>query len=154
MIPVFGTRNRCYRQCNRREKTPDLHAMPRLIPRSPRIFSVCFILAYLHLLGVKIHNKGGKKKNNNNQIKCKLWELLFGFSKMVHMSASLRNGGGGCFYICHSSINTHSSLVFSLPISFVPSLLPAPSLVFTLPLLKCEMRGGSHDNWPCVSWGV
>lgn len=75
--------------------------------------------------------------------------------------------GGRCFYICHSSINTHTHTYKSGPASRLPpaaclhqslssslSLSPlslSPSPVYTFPTLKCEMRGGSQDNWPCVS---
>lgn len=104
------------------------HTMSLLIPSSPHIFFVCSILAYLRLAEGKDPPSPPKKTT-----KCKVCEPLFTFSKMVHMSASLRNGWGvgECFYICHSSINTHQPRVFpSLP----PSLPPSISLPFALPL--------------------
>lgn len=81
-------------------------------------------------------------------IKTSVRAIVYFSQKMVHMSASLWNRGRSTFA---SAIlrQTHHQLC-SPPIS----LFPSPSLVFTFPLLKREMRGGSQDNWPCVSWAV
>lgn len=109
---------------------------------TPPIFSL--VVSYWPIYGllrVKIHNKK----------KSKVCELLFTFSKMVHMSASLRNRGG--WVLLHLPFfDKHTpALSLSLPPSLPPSISFFRSLVFTFPLLKCEMRGGSQDNWPCVS---
>lgn len=80
--------------------------------------------------------------------------IVYFFQKTVHMSASLRNGGGVFLHLPFFDKYTHQPCVFPSPSPSFPSPIHAPSLVFTLPLLKCEMRGGSQDNWPCVSWVV
>lgn len=126
----------------RQEKRIDLHTPCHFWYLIPPIFSL--FVSYWPIyssLRVKIHNK-----------KKKVWAIVYFFKNGAHVSFP-EERGEECFYICHSSINTPPALcLFFFPPSI--SLFPSPSLVFTFPLLKCEMRGGSQDNWPCVSWAV
>lgn len=127
------------------------HTVSLLIPSSLPIFSL--FVPYWPIYGslrVKILPRPPQKTT-----KCKVCEPLFTFSKMVHMSASLRNRGERV--LLHLPFFDKHTPASCLPLS--PSLsaslhlspFRSPSLVFTFPILKCEMRGGSQDNWPCVS---
>lgn len=84
--------------------------------------------------------------NIHNKNKCASHCLLF-TKNGAHVSFPVEQGEK-YFCICDSSTNTPPALLPPI------SLFPSPSLVFTFPLLKREMRGGSQDNWPCVSWAV
>lgn len=74
-----------------REEHKPSHAVSISMLNSPHILFVCFILAYLWLAEGKDSQEEKRKK------KCKVCEPLFTFSKMVHMSASLRNGERSAF---------------------------------------------------------
>lgn len=95
-----------------------------------------------------------KNNNNNNKKRIKsVWAIVYFFKNGTHASFPMEQGEG-CFLICHSSINAPPALLPPLPHLSPFSSYLFPSLVFTSPLLKREMRGGSPDNWPCVSWVV
>lgn len=142
-VSVWWSRRRCYTL--RQEKSTDLHTPCHfwyLTPPSPFSLFVSYWPIY-GLLRVKIHNK----KN----VKCVSHCLLF----QKWCTCQLPHGTARRVLLHLPFFDKHTTslcVFFSLPPSI--SLFPSPSLVFTFPLLKCEMRGGSQDNWPCVSWAV
>lgn len=107
------------------------------------------------MLRAKLYNKGKRKKQQQQQPnKMQTVRAIVYFFKKWCTCQLPRGMRVQYFYICHSSINTPTSLV-SFPPRLLCSIASSCSLsVLTLPLLKCVMRGGSQDNWPCVSWVV
>lgn len=85
--------------------------------------------------------------NIHNKNKCASHCLLF---TKKWCTCQLPCGTGGEVLLHLRFFDKHTTSFAPPPIS----LFPSPSLVFTFPLLKREMRGGSQDNWPCVSWAV
>lgn len=125
----------------RQEKRTDLHTPCHFWYLIPPIFSLFASYWPIYsLLRVKIHNI---KKSVSHCLLFQKWctcQLPWGKGRRVLLHLP--------FFDKH----TASLVSFFFPPSI--SLFPSPSLVFTFPLLKCEMRGGSQDNWPCVSWAV
>lgn len=149
-----------------------------LIPDSPRVVFVPRWPIYSSQ-GVKIpssptnlKNKQTKKPQHNKtkqqNAECALFTFFFFTKNGAHVSFPEERGRVAVgvplhlpFFDKHAHTHPHASQPASrlpLPACLLPSLslsFPAfrslPLRFYTFPTLKCEMRGGSQDNWPCVS---
>lgn len=83
-----------------------------------------------------------------------VWAIVYFFKNGAHVSFPEERGERLLLHLPFFDKHTPASclpLSPSLSASLHLSPFRSPSLVFTFPILKCEMRGGSQDNWPCVS---